>query len=239
VSVYYGRLAQRFIAALTAQTAEGGLYEVDMRLRPSGNKGPVAVSLESFSRYHAADAWTWERMALTRARVICAPAALREKIGQVVRSTLCARGEAAKLKIDAREMRERLAAQFSARDNWDLKFAAGGLVDIEFIAQYLQLREAAVDLFDVNTLAALGKLKSAGALAGPAADALIDAASVQQALMQVLRIAMEGRFDRPQASHGLEALLVRAAGERDFESLERRLASLQFAARAIYERVLC
>ncbi len=83
VSAYYARLAQRFIAALTAQTAEGGLYEVDMRLRPTGNKGPVAVSLESFSRYHAEQAWTWERLALTRARVIAGAPELGDKVAAV------------------------------------------------------------------------------------------------------------------------------------------------------------
>jgi glutamate-ammonia-ligase adenylyltransferase len=110
VSQYYGRLAQRLIAALTVPTAEGTLYEVDMQLRPTGNKGPVAVSLESFQRYHAADAWTWERLALTRARVIAGPAALSGRIKAVVRDTLCRHSDWGKLRADSSEMRAKVAA---------------------------------------------------------------------------------------------------------------------------------
>ena len=111
-----------------------------MRLRPTGNKGPVAVSLESFARYHASESWTWERMALTRARVIASPGRLARQVeAEIARH---ARGDGrsrAKIIADARDMRSKLAAQFPASNRWDLKFAAGGLVDIEFIAQTLQL----------------------------------------------------------------------------------------------------
>ena len=88
VSQWFVRLAHAYVAALTAPGAEGRLYDVDMRLRPSGNKGPVAVSLEGFRRYHAHDAWTWERMALTRARVIAGPAALRERVQQAIATAI-------------------------------------------------------------------------------------------------------------------------------------------------------
>jgi [glutamine synthetase] adenylyltransferase / [glutamine synthetase]-adenylyl-L-tyrosine phosphorylase len=165
VPVYYARLAQRFIAALTTLTVEGGLYEVDMRLRPTGNKGPVAVSLESFSRYHTGDAWTWERMALTRARVILAPDALRTKIETVMQAALIAPTDDALVMNDAREMRDRLAAQFPDKNRWDLKYARGGLVDIEFVAQALQLRAHDARILDPNTVAALGRLATADALA--------------------------------------------------------------------------
>ncbi len=239
VPLYYARLAQRLISALTAQTSAGGLYDVDMRLRPSGNKGPVAVSLTSFARYHAAEAWTWERMALTRARIISGPGRLARKIETVIQSTLCAGGDPANLQRDAREMREKLAAQFPARDHWDLKFTAGGLVDIEFVAQYLQLRAARPDALSTNTMEALEKLKATAALDTGSAEALLEAAAIQQALTHVLRIAVDGSFDRARASHGLKMLLARAAGERDFDSIERRLMSLQLAARAVYERALC
>ena len=83
-SAYYARLAQRYINALTALTSEGALYEVDMRLRPSGTAGPLAASLAAFRRYHDEDAWTWEHMALTRARVVAGPPALAEAIAATV-----------------------------------------------------------------------------------------------------------------------------------------------------------
>src|SRR6202020_1750877 len=84
VSQWFVRLAHAYVAALTAPGVEGHLYDVDMRLRPSGNKGPVAVSLAGFRRYHEHDAWTWERMALTRARVVAGPAGLRRRVNDTI-----------------------------------------------------------------------------------------------------------------------------------------------------------
>src|SRR5262249_50057460 len=139
VPVWYARLARRLIDALTVPTAEGTLYEVDMRLRPSGNKGPAAVSIEAFARYHTDHAWTWERQAPTRARVIAGPAPLCEQIERIIERTLARKADEAKLRSDVRTMREKLASQFPAKNRWDLKFAHGGLVDIEFCVQYLQL----------------------------------------------------------------------------------------------------
>src|SRR5208283_5440760 len=102
----------------------------------------VAVSLESFTHYHETESWTWERMALTRARVIAGPPALAAKLDAVIAATLCRRSDWKKLFADAREMREKVAAQFPGKNPWDLKYAPGGLMDIEFAAQTLQLRHA-------------------------------------------------------------------------------------------------
>ena len=161
-SAYFARTSQRFIAALTASTAEGPLYEVDMRLRPSGNQGPVAVSFDSFVRYHRERSWTWERMALTRARVVSGPEPLRAEIEAATREALTQTNDAAVIAADARAMREKLAAQFPGRDIWDIKFAPGGLVDIEFIAQTLQLCHAQRNpsVLDQNTIAALERLSA-------------------------------------------------------------------------------
>jgi glutamate-ammonia-ligase adenylyltransferase len=240
VIVYYARLAQRLIAALTTLTAEGGLYEVDMRLRPTGNKGPVAVSLESFSRYHATESWTWERMALTRARVVAGPAALAAQIGDTIRATLTKLTEDAALVKDAREMREKLAAQFPGRNAWDLKFAPGGLVDIEFIAQALQLRGAvdAPQCLDTNTISALVRLANAGVLDNALASELVAVAKLQQALTQVLRIAVDGVLEPENATPGLKALLARAGDTSDFVGLESRLAATQSRVRKIFDEIL-
>ena len=127
----------------------------------------MAVSLETFTRYQASEAWTWERLALTRARVVAGPVALANTVTEAIRAALssgAARGDVAK---DARAMRDKLAAQFPGRNRWDLKFAPGGLVDIEFIAQTLQLQRAAdaPDVLRTNTIEALDALAKAGALA--------------------------------------------------------------------------
>jgi len=240
VSLYFARLAQRLIAALTTPTAAGTLYEVDMRLRPTGNKGPVAVSLESFVRYHASEAWTWEHMALTRARVIAGPDALRARVEAEIARRLKERREAAAIRRDARDMREKMAATFSDRVIWDLKFAKGGLVDIEFIAQTLQLIHAPArpDVLDTNTIAALDRLAAAGALAGEDARALTQAARLQHALTQVLRIALDETLKPETATPGLKALLARAGGAASFPDLEARLAAVQAGTRHIFSRLM-
>ncbi|HEY1633014.1 MAG TPA: bifunctional [glutamine synthetase] adenylyltransferase/[glutamine synthetase]-adenylyl-L-tyrosine phosphorylase [Rhizomicrobium sp.] len=235
VSVYYARLAQRLIAALTVPTAEGVLYDVDMRLRPTGNKGPVAVSLETFARYHAEESWTWERMALTRARVIAGPEALRAKVEAVVLGAITAPTDRTKLAADAHDMREKIAAQFPGKSVWDLKYAPGGMVDLEFIAQVLQLSEP--NALDTSTMAALEKLATEGALSAGDAQTLLSTARIENALMQILRIAVEGTLAPEAASPGLKALLTRAAGARDFAGLETSLADAQQRVRAILERV--
>ncbi len=232
--VYYARFAQRLIAALTVPTPAGELYEVDMRLRPSGNKGPAAVSLESFSRYHERESWTWERMALTRARVVSGAAELSSKVDAVIARTLADRRTQAMIKTDARAMRDKLASQFPGHNPWDLKFAPGGMVDIEFVAQAMQLGNAG--LRHANTIAAIEALAAANLLGKSDAEILAEAATLEQALSQVLRIATEGAFQPDTATPGLRGLLTRAGGSESFEHLERRLSQLQAQVRAVFEK---
>jgi glutamate-ammonia-ligase adenylyltransferase len=237
-SAYYGKLAQRLIAALTVLTSEGALYEVDMRLRPTGNKGPVAVSLESFARYHAGEAWTWERMALTRARVICGGEAFARDVQAVIANALAEPRAPERIAADAADMRDKLAAQFPGKSRWDLKFAPGGLVDIEFVAQTLQLVHAERRIVEAGTVAALQKLAGAQVLSASDAQTLISTARIENALTQVLRIAVEGTLLPEDASPGLKALLARAAGSRDFETLENSLADAQSRVREIFNRLV-
>jgi glutamate-ammonia-ligase adenylyltransferase len=239
-SIYFARAAQRFIAGLTAMTAEGRLYEVDMRLRPSGNQGPVAVGFDTFVEYHRERSWTWERMALTRARVISGPDALVRRIETAIGESLTRPVAADEILRDARTMREKLAAQFPGRDIWDTKFAPGGLVDIEFIAQTLQLCHAPANraVLDQNTIAALEGLSAAGALAAADAERLIAAARLEHGLTQVLRIAQEGAFSADAATRGLKALLARAGNAPDFTALEAQLAETEAQVRALFDRIV-
>src|SRR5262249_12034940 len=140
---YFARLTQRLVSALTTQTNYGALYAVDMRLRPSGRSGPVATSFTAFEAYQQTEAWTWEHMALTRARVVSAPPSFAGRVQQAIRTVLCAERDAATIAADVVEMRRAIAAEKGEDERWDLKYAAGGLVDLEFIAQYLQLVHAA------------------------------------------------------------------------------------------------
>ncbi|NEW93041.1 bifunctional [glutamine synthetase] adenylyltransferase/[glutamine synthetase]-adenylyl-L-tyrosine phosphorylase, partial [Rhodopseudomonas sp. BR0M22] len=135
---YFARFTQRLISAFTTRTNYGVLYDVDMRLRPSGRAGPVASRLDAFAAYQDQEAWTWEHLALTRARVISAPPEFRSKIEQVIRAVLTRPRDAEIIANDVAEMRRAIAQEKGEDDVWDLKYAAGGMVDIDFIAQYLQ-----------------------------------------------------------------------------------------------------
>ena len=138
---YYTRFTQRLIAALSAETAEGSLYQVDMRLRPSGNQGPVATKLSSFIAYQRGSAWTWEHLALARARVVVGPASLRRQISTTIREVLSRPRDRAEVAAEVRAMRAKIADDKGSADIWDLKQARGGLIDLEFIAQFLADRE--------------------------------------------------------------------------------------------------
>jgi [glutamine synthetase] adenylyltransferase / [glutamine synthetase]-adenylyl-L-tyrosine phosphorylase len=239
-TLYFARLAQRFIAALTTPTAGGTLYEVDMRLRPTGNKGPVAVSLTSFTEYHASVSWTWEHMALTRGRLIAGTPELLRRVAVEIRNRLTRTREAAAIVSDARDMRARMAETFAGSNAWDLKYAPGGLVDIEFIAQTLQLVHAPAQsgILDTNTIGALEKLRQAGFLATTDAEVLITSAQLQHALTQVLRIALDETPVIEDATPGLKALLCRAAEAGSFAEVQARLEKAQTRTREIFNRLM-
>ena len=224
-SQYYARFTQRLIGAFTAPTSEGALYEVDMRLRPSGQKGPVATQLSSFVAYQATEAWTWEHMALTRARVVAGPPQLRHAIEAAILDVLCRPRDRAKIAADVWNMRARIAASKGTLDPWDLKQVRGGLVDIEFIAQYLQLVHAAEHpyILDQNTEGALRKLADARLVSPAAAGTLLAAAHRLNNLTQVLRLCLIDAFDPVAAPDGLKRLLAQVADAPTFEVLSADL----------------
>ncbi len=188
-SQWFIRAVHAFVAALTARDAEGPIYEVDMRLRPSGNKGPVAVSLPSFVAYHARDAWTWERMALTRARVVAGPPRLRVRVAAAIAQAI-AGGDRSKIRTDATAMRVRMLRDLPPVSSWDVKMRAGGQIEVEFIAQTLQLRFGAVS----QTLRyAVATLAERGDIAGADAELLIRADRTWRALQSVLRLTLGSR----------------------------------------------
>ncbi len=139
---YYARLTQAFVTALTAPMAEGRLYEVDMRLRPSGRQGPVAVSLTAFRDYQMAEAWTWEHLALTRARVVAGPPPLAEDVETTRRAVLAAKAGGDAVLTDTAEMRARIFAAKAPDGEWEAKIGPGRLQDIELLAQSCALRAA-------------------------------------------------------------------------------------------------
>lgn len=225
ISQYYARYTQRLIAHLSAPTAEGTLYEVDMRLRPSGQKGPVAAQFSTFRDYQASEAWTWEHLALTRARVLTGPPAFRETVEAAIRDTLTRPRDRAVIAKDVQDMRTRIAAEKGTENVWELKQVRGGLVDLEFIAQHLQLIHAAAhpEVLDQNTLAAYRKLAGAGLLSATDSERLVQATQLIHNLTQILRLCLEEPFDPVTSPSGLKALLARAGDAPDFATLEAEL----------------
>ena len=239
-STAFARLTQRLAAALSAPTAEGSLYDVDLRLRPSGQKGPLATSLSSFINYQSREAWTWEHMALTRARVVSGTPEMRVKVEQAISAILCRPRTASVIAADVRDMRARIAAEKGTADPWDLKQVRGGLVDIEFIAQYLQLIHAALTpaVLNPNTITALGRLTGAGLLDPTDGEALVEAARLTGSLMGVLRLMADGPFNPATAPRGLKIRLAQAANEPDFPTLEARLHETQARTRELFDRLI-
>ena len=237
---YYTRLTQRLISALASQTAEGNLYEVDMRLRPSGQKGPVATQLSGFTHYQQQEAWTWEHLALTRARVVSGPPALRAAVERAVRAALTRRRDPAKTAKEVRDMRALMEKEKGTRDVWELKQVRGGLVDLEFIAQHLQLVHAHAhpEVLGTNTVDALVNLERAGLLPAAAADVLLPAARLFGNLTQILRLCLDGPFVAGKAADGLKALLVRAGEAPDFARLEADLAARQAAVATLFNEIV-
>lgn len=213
-TLYYNRLSQRVINALSVPTAAGALYEVDTRLRPSGNQGPLAVSFESFARYQAESAWTWEHLALTRARPVFGSAGARAALDDIIARTLTITRDGADLREAAVAMRATIATHKPPAGPLDVKLMPGGLVDLEFIIHVTQLthRTGLSPMLD----RALADLAAAGLL--PAA--LCEAGDL------LTRYLVVSRLVAPQSTEPAEQsrwLVAKACGARDWSDLLARI----------------
>jgi glutamate-ammonia-ligase adenylyltransferase len=249
VSQYYLRLAHSFVAALTAPDSEGPLYEVDMRLRPSGAAGPVAVSLAAFRRYHESDSWTWERMALTRARLVAVTgetgvrSRMKKALLTALNDALTPRPQenAATLLADAAAMRARLARDLPPSSLWDIKRRAGGLMEVEFIAQTLQLLTA--DARDRSPVTARAfELLTCARLLPPADAAFLIAADRRfRSLQSVLRLLcgpkppVDPARELPAATLDL---LCRCMDVPGISTLREEIETLSEKVREIFTRVI-
>ena len=236
---YFARLAQRLIAALTVATRRGPLYQVDLRLRPSGNQGPLATRLSGFARYQREEAETWERMALTRARVVAGNRALAGEVEGIVRETLSRPGGDG-LGAEISALRRLVEDGKPHAGAWDLKLAPGAQLDLEFLAQYLVLRHAAghPTLLGCDTMGTLVAARDLGLVGWAEGDALVAAATLFTDLTQVMRLCHEGRFDPETAGDGLKRRLYTAVGLPDFATLDRHLTETRGAVSEVFEMVL-
>jgi [glutamine synthetase] adenylyltransferase / [glutamine synthetase]-adenylyl-L-tyrosine phosphorylase len=240
VSTYYTRLSQRLISAITAPTGEGKLYEVDMRLRPSGESGPIASSLAAFAQYQRDSAWTWEHMALTRARPIAGEEHLQARIRDAIAAALGRPRDPQRLLADVADMRRRIAENVPRPSPWDLRNHRGGLIDLEFTVQYLMLREAAQrpEVLRRETGAALAALGEAGILPPQGVRELSEALNLMRHLRALLALLFDGVPDAKALAGPAGATLARCAGAVDFPRLDADMVAACARVRAWYERLI-
>jgi predicted dehydrogenase len=238
-STYHARLTQRLITALTVPTRRGKLYEVDLRLRPSGGKGPVATRLGAFRDYQMREAETWEHMALTRARVVAGDAPLARDTERAIADILCAARDPEKTRRDALAMRRLIAREKGDNDPWDLKLVAGGMMDIEFIAQYMALRHAHArpDILDVAPMTILERARELGLMTATQVETLRGAHNLFTTVTQITRIAINGAFRPADVAPGVLRRMATATGLPDFRTLEASLLASRRGVRGVFETI--
>ena len=236
---YYARLTQAVITAVSALTAEGRLYEVDMRLRPSGRQGPVATAIESFRSYQMTEAWTWEHLALTRARVVATAGPEAEDLADEVEAlrleVLRQRGADQRVMPDLADMRERIFAARPMDGAWEAKIGPGRLQDIDLLAQSLALRAGDPAR---GTLAQLRAGRRAGLMAAADADRL---ASIWRFLWRLHasgRLLTAKPLDMDHIGPGGQDFLLRESGAASIADLARRLRDDCAAATALIDAAL-
>lgn len=226
-NVYYIRLMQRLISAMSAPTAEGILYEVDARLRPAGNDGPLAAQLDGFFDYHRKDAWVWEHMSLIRSRLVYATDATRKYFTEEMTKILSIKRDEKELRYEMLDMRGKVEKQFGSKDAWQLKYRRGGLMDVMFAVQFLILKHAHKykGLFAPALDDAIKILKNKKVLTAKDAEILSSAHQDAQAAQSFLRLCAELPFDPVKDPPGLKKALAESVGGKKmtFKALAARV----------------
>jgi len=245
-SQYYLRLTQRLITAINAPTTEGKLYEVDMRLRPSGNAGPLASSYQAFEHYQKTESWTWETMSLLRARCVIGSDNLCQRLTQMIQQILQKKNDNQVLRHDIIDMRQRLETEFGQNDLWDMKHRNGGMLDILFSVQYLALSNAhkIPAILIPDTLECLKSLEKHNIIPTQMAHDLSLAYEIQKQIQSFLRLSMELPFIPDQVAENLKQSLAKAIKDphtnlafNSFIELEKMLNNLCGKASAHYKGI--
>ena len=235
-SHYYARLTQRLIAAVSAPTAEGVLYELDLRLRPSGNKGPVATRLTAFKTYQLNEAWTWEHMALTRARVVAADNGFAEPIEAIISEVLHVPRDLKKTDADVVDMRAMIEQEKPSKGIFDFKLMPGGLIDLEFIAQAAAMSGRTGGFVSTRTEYILKHVNIAG-ITPEDRDVLHSAHRRFSSLTQILRLCLEDDAHEQNVSLQLLEILCRTSEMPDGKTLKAHIADTGVKVREIFGRL--
>jgi glutamate-ammonia-ligase adenylyltransferase len=235
VRPYYARLTQALVTAVTAPTAEGLLYEVDMRLRPSGRQGPVATSLASFTSYQRSEAWTWEHLALTRARTVAGEAALGAEVEAFRQELLREKAGGDAVRRDVAEMRARLGAAKPGEGGWDAKLGPGRLMDIELCAQTLALLSGSrARRLQLQVAAGV----RAGLIDAGEGEVLTSAARLYWKVQAASRLLSGGVLDPDAVGEGGRRFVLRETGFDDTGALMTAMAETAAATVGVIGRVL-
>ena len=242
-SAYFLRFAQRVISALTVMTAEGRLYDVDLRLRPAGEQGPVASSLNAFDKYHQEDAWLWERLALIRGRVIYAEKQLGQKVERIRRKILGKSVPETQLAETVSEMRSRIHANAPSTDGWDIKRSAGGLMDTEFLLHFHILRIVGKlpDAVGTSTSELIALLREYEGLEEQDIDTIQHAHKLWSTISWLLRLALtDTAVELNKLPLGLERRLLAHTGMESVGELEEKISDYRVRICDLIERdILC
>jgi glutamate-ammonia-ligase adenylyltransferase len=236
---YFVRLSHALTGLLTARGPEGPIYQVDMRLRPSGNQGPFAVSLAAFRRYHREESWTWERMALTRARVLAATPKFTNILDAEIRAALSRPVVAEKIRADTIAMLARINAELPVAGLWDVKHIPGGMIELAFIAEALQLIHGPGNpsLFHANTAAAIRALAKAGHIGATDCKVLLNADFLWRSIQGIARITgLREKDTAPQPA--MLAPLFRATNTLDLGQLRATMRQTETDVRSCFTRLI-
>ncbi|TNE35344.1 MAG: bifunctional [glutamine synthetase] adenylyltransferase/[glutamine synthetase]-adenylyl-L-tyrosine phosphorylase [Alphaproteobacteria bacterium] len=238
--LFFTRLSQRFINSLSALTADGQLYEVDMRLRPHGKSGPIALPLDGFVRYYQEEAWTWEHLALTRARVVAGDPGLMARAHDALQTINGTRRDPEKLRKDTRSMRRRIHAQHTARIPWTLKHVPGGMMDLEFICQYLRLLHGPdhPEVLRPNSPESLVVMQDLGLITAEMSARLIEISALYLNVNGLQHLCLGPRKMDENAPAALKAALARAGHAPDFEALEAKLYAAEDYVTRLFDEIL-
>jgi glutamate-ammonia-ligase adenylyltransferase len=232
VRAYFARLTQALVTALTAPMSGGKLYEVDMRLRPSGRQGPVATGWVAFQAYQETEAWTWEHLALTRARVITGDPGLGADLEAFRRALITRKGQGSAVPADVAAMRSRLRDAHPGQGGLEMKYGAGRLLDIDLAAQMLALMSGSVER---ATAAQLRDAMALGKLGHDAGEVLLRAHDLSWRVQAALRLMSA---DPAALGQGARALLLRQTGAADTDGLLQALQAAALAAASVIDDLI-
>lgn len=234
---YYTRLTQRLVAALSTLTSQGVLYAVDLRLRPLGNKGPVAVSFQFFKKYYRKEAWIWEHLALTRARGIAGDHDFLQKLENEV----CAIISFSRNKNDVAkavcEMRTLIEKEKPPENRWDLKTMPGGIMDLEFIAQFALITHVITFQIGATTADTLSLLPNSFLNQTFISD-LRYAYRLYTNLSQIIRLCLNASLDPNDMPLGLSDLLLNSVGEPDLLRVEKLIEETGQSVYSIFTQIV-